>query len=280
MAVLLLLGVANREKDAPGKPEDAVAPTPAKVLSEFSRPHVIVISIDTLRPDYLGLNGHPWVKSPCLDAFAQESVVFEKCVATAPTTAASHMSLFTGTFPHTHGVARNGYTLHPGNVTLAEVLHDHGYYTTAVIGGYPLAARFGFDQGYDQYDDTFTRERRGLGGTGTFRGGGHRPRAGPGRCLGPDQAPIPFSALFQRPRALYALSGVPSTLRQRGVAKPKDAARHAGLDTNAHREDGIASSRGSCAFVRRRDLRGGPSSWPALRGPAGTRHPRKRPWCS
>lgn len=118
--------------------------------------NVIIISIDTLRADHLGCYGHPFVKSPNIDAFAKESVVFENHISAAPTTLASHTSLMTGTYPHTHGGARNRYVLGDENEMLAEVLSKNGFDCAGIIGAFPLDSVFNFDQGFAHYDATFT----------------------------------------------------------------------------------------------------------------------------
>ena len=73
--------------------------------------HLVIISIDTLRADYLGSYGHPYVESPHIDAQAAGGFLFENHVSSAPTTLASHTALTTGTWPHTHGVPRNGFVV-------------------------------------------------------------------------------------------------------------------------------------------------------------------------
>ena len=84
--------------------------------------HVIMISIDTLRADFLGSYGHPYVQTPFLDDLAERGVVFEKQMAAAPTTLASHTSMMTGLWPHTHGVPRNGFLVPAEHEMLAEIL--------------------------------------------------------------------------------------------------------------------------------------------------------------
>ncbi len=118
--------------------------------------HVIIISIDTLRADHLGCYGHPFVKSPNIDAFAKESVVFTNHISAAPTTLASHTSLMTGTYPHTHGAPKNGFVLGDENEMLAEVLAKDGFDCAGVIGAFPLDPVFNFDQGFAHYDAAFT----------------------------------------------------------------------------------------------------------------------------
>ena len=51
--------------------------------------HLVIISIDTLRADYLGSYGHPYVESPHIDAQAAEGFLFENHISSAPTTLAS-----------------------------------------------------------------------------------------------------------------------------------------------------------------------------------------------
>ncbi len=121
------------------------------------RPHVILISLDTTRPDHLGAYGNPDARTPTLDALARESAVFVDMTTAAPTTLASHMSIFTGTHPHTHGTARNGFVVNPKNLTLAEVLSDAGYRTAGFVASFALDRRFGCDQGFEHWDQDFDR---------------------------------------------------------------------------------------------------------------------------
>ena len=126
------------------------------------RPHVLLISIDTLRADFLGTYGNQWISTPNIDALAASGVVFEDHVAAAPTTLSSHTSLFTGTWPHTHGVPRNGFLVPEENLMLPEVLHDAGYQTAGFIGGYPLVRPYAFNQGFDYYETRFDPTSPGL----------------------------------------------------------------------------------------------------------------------
>ncbi|MFP4499734.1 MAG: sulfatase [Candidatus Hydrogenedentota bacterium] len=138
---------------------DAAAPT--RGAARASQPHVIYISLDTTRADYLGCYGNRWVKTPALDQFAQEGVVFENCQSVAPTTLASHTSLFTGKYPHTHGVPRNGFYVNDANVTLAEVLAENGYQTAAFLASFALNGRFNLSQGFAHYDDAYQDASKG-----------------------------------------------------------------------------------------------------------------------
>lgn len=116
---------------------------------------IVLVSLDTVRADHLGCYGNPSVRTPHLDALAREGVRFEHAMTAAPTTLASHLSIFTGVYPHSHGVARNGFTVAPQNETLAEVLRAAGYRTAAFLGSFALDKRFGIDQGFEHYDQRF-----------------------------------------------------------------------------------------------------------------------------
>lgn len=119
--------------------------------------HVILITLDTTRADHLGCYGNPSVKTPALDQLAREGVLFEACQSAAATTLSSHASMMTGTYPHWHGVPRNGFTLDGKNVTLAETLDAQGFWCAGFLGSAALMKRTGLDQGFDHWDEAFDR---------------------------------------------------------------------------------------------------------------------------
>jgi arylsulfatase A-like enzyme/Flp pilus assembly protein TadD len=128
------------------------APSPA--------PNVVVITIDTLRADHLGCYGDKQIKTPTIDALAQDGVRFERAYTPVPVTLPAHSSLFTGTYPlrsGMHDFADN--KLNPSQATLASVLKENGYVTGAVIGSAVLDSRFGLNHGFDFYYDHFDFSR-------------------------------------------------------------------------------------------------------------------------
>lgn len=119
---------------------------------------IILISLDTLRADYLGLYGYgTHATSPTLDAFADESVVFEASMVTEPWTLTSHMSLMTGLYPQHHGVGEQT-KLPEGIDTMAGLLRAQGYATRGHADGGYMRARWGIGRGFDRYEG---RRRRG-----------------------------------------------------------------------------------------------------------------------
>ncbi len=123
--------------------------------------HLILVSIDTLRADFLGCYGHPFVQSPHLDQLAENGVRFHTHISAAPSTLSSHTSLMTGTYPQRHGVARNGFRVPDDNETLAEVLVGAGFRTAAFIGAAPLGPAVNFHQGFQHYDGSSAFTLRG-----------------------------------------------------------------------------------------------------------------------
>ena len=121
---------------------------------------VVLVSIDTLRPDHLGCYGYVLPTTPNIDRFASEGVLFEQCVNTGGGTLPVHMSMLTSLAPAVHGVfPGNGLALAENHTTLAEALHDSGYATAAFVDGGYLSGNFGFPQGFDVY---FDRNYKGL----------------------------------------------------------------------------------------------------------------------
>ncbi len=84
--------------------------------------NVILITIDTLRPDHLGVYGYAKATSPRIDAFAEHATVFEHAISPAPCTTPAVLQVLTGTL--NHGTARP---------RLAEYLRDAGYETSAFV---------------------------------------------------------------------------------------------------------------------------------------------------
>ena len=97
--------------------------------SQAKTPHgIILISLDTLRADHLGVYGYHRNTSPSIDNFAKESIVFENAVVQSPWTLPSHMSIMTSLYPSFHGLLRrNSPPLANQHKTLAELLQERGY---------------------------------------------------------------------------------------------------------------------------------------------------------
>lgn len=118
--------------------------------------NVLIISIDTLRPDRLSCYSTEYCQTANIDALASKGVVFGRAFAHTPTTLASHVSIMLGTTPLHHGIHDNAnFVLAEDFLTLAEYLKSKGYSTGAFIGAFPLDSRFGLSQGFDVYDEAY-----------------------------------------------------------------------------------------------------------------------------
>ena len=129
-----------------------------------SRPNVILITIDTLRVDYVSCYGNAKVETPTLDALARDGTLFERAYCQAPMTPPSHASILTGVYPPTHGVRDFTATgLRLGFPTLAGLLKKNGFTTAAFVSAYVLDSVWGLNQGFDLYYDHFEpREFQGV----------------------------------------------------------------------------------------------------------------------
>jgi arylsulfatase A-like enzyme len=118
------------------------------------RPNVLLITIDTLRADYVSAYGFELRTTPELDALARRGALFTRAIAASTTTAPSHASIMTGLYPRQHSIgASNGETRLTGTPTLATHFKAAGYATGAFVGNIVLKRRIGLDQGFDVYDD-------------------------------------------------------------------------------------------------------------------------------
>jgi arylsulfatase A-like enzyme/Tfp pilus assembly protein PilF len=118
------------------------------------KPNLLLITLDTLRADYLSCNGSKKVHTPHLDRLARGGVNFTRARTSVPLTLPAHASIMTGNYPPVHGVRDNGtYRLPDEQLTLAEILDGQGYETAAFIGAFVLDHHFGLAQGFDVYDE-------------------------------------------------------------------------------------------------------------------------------
>lgn len=140
-------------------PLRGVAPVEAARLQSRTAPlppaisNVILISIDSLRSDQLGCYGLQRPTSPAIDSLASQGVRFSNVMSTTSWTLPSHLSLLTGRNLLSHGVITENDRLPDGIPTLAEGLRGAGFTTGGIISMLYLGRQYGFDRGFDEYDD-------------------------------------------------------------------------------------------------------------------------------
>lgn len=98
----------------------------------MSRPNILILYVDQHRWDALGANGNPHIKTPNLDALAQEGVSFTQCFSQNPLCMPSRVSFLTGRYPSDLGITYMGVDVPPDTATIADVLGQYGYYSANI----------------------------------------------------------------------------------------------------------------------------------------------------
>ena len=121
-------------------------------LARGERPNVILVVMDTLRADRFGCYGNPNDLTPRMDAVAARGLVFSDARTVASYTWPSTASIFTGLYPHAHGVLGNGQAwLVDRAETLAELFSDAGYTTGAFVANPLIGPPGNFQQGFETF---------------------------------------------------------------------------------------------------------------------------------
>ncbi|MGE0785340.1 MAG: sulfatase [Sandaracinaceae bacterium] len=133
-------------------------------LSIASRPqpirNVVVLLIDTLRATRLRpYNPASRVQTPAFDRVAHGGVLFEQAQSAENWTKPSCASVLTGLSPMTHGATTSEARLPESAEMLSEALDSAGFATGSFIANGYVSDRFGFDQGWDSYNN-FIRDGR------------------------------------------------------------------------------------------------------------------------
>ena len=206
-------------------------PDSAGIVAPGTRPDIVLITIDALRADHLGVYGYDRPTSPNLDALARESAVIRDHIVQAPYTKSSMASLFTGRFGSSHkantislsfGAAMTGRVekelpvtdvLDPGLWTLAGALSSVGYSTIGLTTNPFLLKEFGFGNGFARYQ--FVADK------GEFTPARDVLREGLAALERPDQRPVFLWMHLMEPHSPYAPSAaVRARFPPRAPARP------------------------------------------------------------
>jgi arylsulfatase A-like enzyme len=111
--------------------------------------NVLVLCLDTVRPDSLSVNGHPRCETPTLDRLAREGAIFDNAYAEFPVTVPTRTALLAGiyTFTNRPWMPMRSYDLH-----VAEVLQAQGWHTAAFSDS-PFRANVGMERGFDEFHE-------------------------------------------------------------------------------------------------------------------------------
>ncbi len=139
------------------QPRSAPAPTARATAASGTGWNVVLVTIDTLRADHLGIYGYKRDTSPKIDAFARGAFVFDAAYTYWPKTRASMIMMLTGRRPSQNGYSKTHAVLLDFNATLAGVLKAAGYATAAFVDNANVAAQHGYAKGFDSYFEAWER---------------------------------------------------------------------------------------------------------------------------
>ncbi len=102
------------------------------------RPNLLIVYPDQMRADALGCAGNAVLRTPNADRLAAEGVHFAQAYTAFPLCCPFRASLFTGKYPHAHGLCANHYPIPLGQPFLADLLRQVGY-RTGYVGKWHLS---------------------------------------------------------------------------------------------------------------------------------------------
>lgn len=103
---LLVLGLGLALSCSP-PPSSDTAPGGAPTPTSSRRPNVVVVVVDDLRWDELGIAGHPFIETPNVDTLAREGAYFANAFNTVPLCSPNRATILTGQYPSRHGIIDN-----------------------------------------------------------------------------------------------------------------------------------------------------------------------------
>lgn len=116
------------------------------------RKHVLLLTVDTLRPDYMGIYGYDLPSSPCVDSLLSDGVLFTRALTPIGRTTPALASMLTGGYPHTTGVRTLFDTLSTDVISIAQFAQKRGFNTIAVVSNHVLPPSRELNRGFDVYD--------------------------------------------------------------------------------------------------------------------------------
>jgi len=130
----------------------ALPPAPQHAATPAAgAPNVVLLMIDTLRADRLGVYGNAGAKTPALDALAHDGVRGGRTFSQASWTRPSVATILTGLYPSSHGAVHKADILPNRVETVAELLAAGGYYTAGFPNNVNVSPAFNFGQGFAEY---------------------------------------------------------------------------------------------------------------------------------
>jgi arylsulfatase A-like enzyme len=138
----------------------------------MNRPNIILLTIDTLRADWLGCYGHKAQLTPNIDRLAQSGIRFDQAISGGSWTQAAFPVILTSSYAAMYGgcIGR----LAPERPSPIEALASQGYFTGGFTTNLHLSRATGFDRGFLHFTElnpveVDPRLRRIKGGQGLLQ---------------------------------------------------------------------------------------------------------------
>ena len=123
-------------------------------------PHILLVSVDTLRADRLSSYGYERHTTPNIDKLLARGVRFADARTVEPLTAPALASMLTSLPPHEHGASRNGLRMRAKQISFSKILGRRGYSTAAFVGNWTLQDRLtGMGEHFETYSSVLNRKR-------------------------------------------------------------------------------------------------------------------------
>jgi arylsulfatase A-like enzyme len=116
-------------------------------------PNIVMIVLDTARPDLLSVYGYPRPTSPFLESFARSGTRFDRAYSSSSWTLPAHGSLFTGMPAELHQANQTQKRVADSIALLPERLRDAGYQTAGFSGNMWVSELSGLDRGFDHFEN-------------------------------------------------------------------------------------------------------------------------------
>lgn len=125
------------------------------VEKTHQRPNILLISLDDLRADSLGCYGYQRITSPFIDYIATQGILYENCFVNTHGTFSSHSTILTGLYQASLYCQQSGidFKVNDKAPMIQEYLKKNGYFTVGVTDGGLLSKAYGFQRGFDIYND-------------------------------------------------------------------------------------------------------------------------------
>ena len=140
-------------------PIEASRAVPLPQVKAASPRNVLLISVDTLRPDHLSLYGYHRPTTPALDSFFSRAEIYERAYSAEANTSPSVITMLSGLYPSRHHLRLLYQRIDPEVHLLSDHLSAAGFQTAAVVSNLVLTAEaIGLSTRFEHYDD-FVDER-------------------------------------------------------------------------------------------------------------------------